>query len=62
MMIFCFYKYKTREIEESSKEGIKVEKADGVECARCKNYAVDIGKNLKYRYLCPKCADIMEEE
>ena len=50
------------EIEESSKEGIKVEKADGVECARCKNYAVDIGKNLKYRYLCPKCADIMEEE
>lgn len=48
-------------VEESDKEGIKVEKADGVECARCKNYAVDIGKNLKYRYLCPKCAEIMEQ-
>lgn len=49
-------------IEEASKEGVKIEKAEGMPCARCKNYAVDIGRNIKYRYLCPKCADIMESK
>lgn len=48
-------------VQESDKERVAIEKAEGVECARCKNYAIDIGKNLKYRYLCPKCAEIMEE-
>ena len=48
-------------VQESDKERVAIEKAEGVECVRCKNYAIDIGKNLKYRYLCPKCAEIMEE-
>lgn len=48
-------------VEETDKEKVIIEKAEGAQCARCKNFAIDIGKDLKYRYLCPKCADIMEQ-
>lgn len=47
--------------EVSTKSYIKVEVAEGVECKRCKNYSVDIGKDIKYRYLCPECAKIMDK-
>lgn len=37
---------------------VKVEKAEGVACARCKNYTKELGLNIRYRYLCPVCAAI----
>lgn len=40
---------------------VSIEKEPGQKCARCGHYTIEIGKNLKYRYLCPKCADILEE-
>ena len=46
----------------SDKSYIKIETADGVECKRCRNYSLDIGKDIKYRYLCPVCAKIMNEK
>lgn len=41
---------------------VKVEKEKGKKCVRCNHYTEEIGKNLKYRYLCPKCADILDEQ
>lgn len=46
----------------SDKSYIKIETADGVECKRCRNYSLDIGKDIKYRHLCPVCAKIMNEK
>lgn len=45
----------------NDKSAILIEKAEGFECKRCKNYSVDIGQDIKYRYLCPVCAKIMNE-
>lgn len=45
--------------EVSDKSHITIDVADGVECKRCRNYSLDIGKDIKYRHLCPVCAKIM---
>lgn len=50
------------EVNVSQDHNVKIEKEPGTKCARCGHYTVEIGKNLKYRYLCPKCADILEEQ
>lgn len=41
---------------------IKINKADGIKCPRCNNYSEEIGKNISYRYLCPKCAQILDDK
>lgn len=46
----------------SDKKEAEISKAPGVKCVRCNNYSLEIGKNLAYRYLCPKCAEILEQE
>lgn len=45
---------------ESEKETIEVTKHDGVQCAMCHQYSIYIGKDLRYRYICPRCAEVME--
>ncbi len=47
--------------EISDDSYIKIEIAEGMECKRCKNYSQDLGKDIKYRYLCPVCSKIMNE-
>lgn len=49
------------EVNVTEKGSIKAIKAPGVACARCTNYSVNIGMDLKYRYLCPNCAHIMHK-
>ena len=49
------------ETQVSDKSYITIETADGVECKRCRNYSLNIGQDIKYRYLCPSCARIMNE-
>ena len=44
----------------SNEHTVSIEKEPGQKCARCGHYTNEIGKNLKYRYLCPNCADILE--
>lgn len=46
----------------SAEHNVKIEKEPGTKCVRCNHYTTEIGKNLKYRYLCPKCAEILEEQ
>ena len=47
------------ETKVSDKSNIIIEIADGVECKRCRNYSLNIGQDIKYRHLCPVCAQIM---
>jgi isoleucyl-tRNA synthetase len=47
--------------ELSEKSSILIETADGIECKMCKNYSVDIGKDINYRHLCPVCSKIMSK-
>lgn len=49
------------EVNIDNKASIVVEKAPGTRCARCKEYNVSIGRDLKYRYLCPDCAKTLHE-
>lgn len=49
------------ELKKSDKESITVEKAPGIPCSRCQNLSTEIGINLKYRYLCPDCANMLEK-
>lgn len=49
------------ETQISDKSSIIINTADGVECKRCRKYSLDIGKDIKYRHLCPVCASIMNE-
>ncbi len=46
----------------SEKHDVIIEKEPGQKCARCGHYTQEIGKELKYRYLCPECAHILEEQ
>lgn len=48
------------EANVSAEHIVKVEKESGTKCVRCNHYSQEIGKDLKYRYLCPTCAKIME--
>ena len=50
------------ETEIADKSHITIAVADGIECKRCRNYSLDIGKDIKYRHLCPVCAKIMNEK
>ncbi len=49
------------EVNITAKASMVVEKAPGTQCARCKEYNVSIGRDLKYRYLCPECAKTLHE-
>lgn len=49
------------EVNITAKASMIVEKAPGTQCARCKEYNVSIGRDLKYRYLCPDCAKTLHE-
>lgn len=49
------------EVNIKEKPSIRIEKAPGTQCVRCKEYSVDIGMDFKYRYLCPKCSKILHE-
>ena len=46
----------------TDKHDVDIQKEPGQKCARCGHYTEEIGKELKYRYLCPECAKILEEE
>lgn len=46
----------------SERSSIVIETADGIECKMCKNYSIDIGKDINYRHLCPVCAKIMSKK
>ena len=50
------------EANVSDDHDVKIQKEPGTQCVRCLRYTNEIGKNLKYRYLCPKCAEILEEQ
>lgn len=50
------------EANVSDNPDVRIEKEPGTQCVRCLRYTNEIGKNLKYRYLCPKCADILEQQ
>ena len=49
--------------EEETSEDLKVEvvHALGSKCARCWQWHEDLGQNLKYPDLCPRCAKVLEE-
>lgn len=49
------------EVNLTEKASIKIEKAPGTKCQRCKEISVNIGMDLKYRYLCPNCAKTLHE-
>ncbi len=42
-------------LEENPEAYIRVSKAQGAKCPRCWNYAQEIGKNVTYPDICPKC-------
>ena len=46
----------------SDNPDVRIEKEPGTQCVRCLRYTNEIGKNFKYRYLCPKCAEILEQQ
>lgn len=48
------------EVEISDNQGFEIKKSEGAQCRRCRQYSIYIGRNLKYTYLCPKCAEILE--
>lgn len=48
------------EVDISEEQGFEIVKTEGTQCRRCRQYSLYIGKNLKYTYLCPKCAEILE--
>lgn len=48
------------EVNVSAEHVVKIEKEPGTKCVRCNHYSQEIGKDLKYRYLCPNCAKIMD--
>ncbi|MDD2376231.1 MAG: class I tRNA ligase family protein [Clostridia bacterium] len=48
------------DIEVSDKFNVTVQKSDGQKCERCHNYKNDVGRHVKYRYLCNDCANILE--
>lgn len=50
------------DVKVTDKSSIEIQKADGVECKRCRNYSLEIGQDIKYRNLCPICAKIMDEK
>ncbi|MDD3303964.1 MAG: class I tRNA ligase family protein [Clostridia bacterium] len=45
---------------EAEEESVEVAKHEGVQCAMCHQYSIYIGRDLKYRYICPRCAEVME--
>ena len=47
-------------VVESEEESVEVTKHEGVQCAMCHQYSIYIGRDLKYRYICPRCAEVME--
>jgi len=48
------------DVEVSEKLNVSVQKSDGQKCERCHNYKNDVGRHVKYRYLCNDCANILE--
>ena len=50
------------EVNDKSLRSIKIEKADGEACARCRNYAMDVGRDVRYLHLCLNCVKILEKE
>ena len=49
------------ETKVSTDHNVNIEKEPGTKCARCNHYSQEIGKDLRYRYLCPKCVKILDE-
>lgn len=46
--------------EEIPEVKIKISHADGEKCERCWKYSTDVGKNVIYPTLCPRCAEVLE--
>lgn len=49
------------EAEVSEEFNVTVQKSEAQRCERCHNYKNDVGRHIKYRYLCYDCASILEE-
>ena len=49
------------ETKVSTDHNVNIEKEPGTKCVRCNHYSQEIGKDLRYRYLCPKCVKILDE-
>lgn len=50
------------EVKNEKEKSIKIEKADGEMCLRCKNYTMDVGRDIRYLHLCLDCVKILEKE
>ena len=50
------------EVKNEKEKSVKIEKADGEMCVRCKNYTMDIGRDIRYLHLCLDCVKILEKE
>lgn len=48
------------EIQTSGKLDVNVTKSEAQKCERCHNYKNDVGRHVKYRYICLDCANILE--
>lgn len=49
-------------IDEKSKRSILIKKALGEKCARCRNITTDVGRDVRYVYICQNCVKILENE
>ena len=49
------------ESEEVDSLFIGVDKSKGIKCARCWVYSHEVGKDEKYRDVCPRCAEVLKK-
>lgn len=49
-------------VDDKSKRKVEVVKKDGEMCARCRHYTLDVGRDVRYVYLCENCVKILENE
>ena len=49
-------------VENKEDRKVEIVKANGEKCARCRNYTMDIGRDIRYVHLCLNCVKILEGE
>jgi isoleucyl-tRNA synthetase len=47
--------------EDGKKVEVRVERAEGLKCARCWTYSVSVGRSTPYPDVCTRCAGVLEE-
>jgi isoleucyl-tRNA synthetase len=47
--------------EDGKKVEVRVERAEGLKCARCWTYSASVGQSTPYPDVCARCAGVLEE-